>query len=115
MRIKLKGKNEFEAFKTIAKIIQIELIGRETPTDLFKLKSIEKLIMKLMQIALRHGQFGKKISVNIDELQCIVLYEMLQEIPLYVYEMQLANCIIAQIEQQYNNERALRMSSINRT
>jgi hypothetical protein len=116
MRINLRGIEEFDAFAVIVRLLISGISAPETAslTDWCNLQSLEKLMLKLIRIASRQGQFRKKISVELDELQTALLYGMLQECLLAVYERNLANRIIAQIEQQYSNARALRMSLFDR-
>jgi predicted RNA-binding protein associated with RNAse of E/G family len=109
MRIKLHGKEEFEAFVTIVRILIVAIVVESLP-DWCNQKSLEKLALKLFQIAVRGGQFKKKIIVKLDELQTALLYEMLQQRVFASYELNLANRIIAELEQQYYNARALQMA-----
>jgi hypothetical protein len=117
MRIKLRGIEEFDAFTVIVRLLisGINSSGVETLSDWCNLKSVEKLMLKLIQTAARQGQFKRKISVELDELQTVLLYEMLQQCPLAAYEQNLANRLIGQLEQEYSKARALQMSLIDRT
>jgi hypothetical protein len=110
MKIKLKGKSEFEAFTVIARLLLSPSGGGAGVEDWCRLRSAEKLLMKLIRIASEHGQYKKRITVTLDEMQTALLYIRLQEIPFAPYERILANRLIADIEQRCSNETALRMA-----
>jgi len=112
MKLKLSGKDEFEAFVLIVRLIRTKANGFDTLPDFLQLKSIEKLGMKLlnMQMALRH--LKKTVTVPMDEAQAATVYYELTDnaLKLGAYERNIACKIITQMELQYHNEKALKMS-----
>ena len=110
MKLKLSGKDEFEAFVLIVRLIRTKANGYNTLPDFLVLKSIEKLGLKLlnMQMALRH--LKKNVTITMDEMQAAAVYCELTELKLGAYECNIACKIIKQLELQYHNEKALKMS-----
>ena len=114
MKLKLSGKNEFEAFVLIVRLIleHAKANGYDTLPDFLVLKSIEKLGLKLLniQMALRH--LKKTVTITMDEMQAAAVYCELTELKLGAYERNIACKIIKQLELQYYNEQALKMAAM---
>jgi hypothetical protein len=111
MKIKLNGITEFDGFTVIIHVIRKKLsCDVDTITEWCQLKAVEKLTLRLMQIAATQRQFKKKISIEIDEAQTIVLYLELPATLFAPYEATLANKILEQLELQFYKARALQMS-----
>ena len=111
MKVKIKSRDEFDALVVIVRLVYSRIIASgemhacASVQGWCRLRSLDKLLVRLMLIAVRWGQFQKTVRVELDEMQMATLYEMLQRCPFPLYELQLANRIISEIERNYGNEK----------
>jgi hypothetical protein len=104
MKIKLKGKDEFEAFLVVTRVVASNIRGGVSSLPGWcELKSVEKLAWKLIMIKTRQGQFRKSISITVDEAQTALLYRLLPVTPLMQYERLIADGVVEQLEHQFRN------------
>ena len=105
MKIKLKGREELEAMVLIVRLVNSRLIASVPATveAWCRLRSVDKLLVQLAVKVVR-GE-SAKTTVKLDEMQMATLYEELQECGFPLYELNLVNRIISEIEKEYYNEK----------
>jgi hypothetical protein len=104
MKLKLKGKQQFEAFLTILRLIIIRTPTFLSVRDYCNSLAINKLMFKLMQTLMTQREW-KTISIKLSETQTATVFDELQTLALPAYEHTIAIEIIAQIERWFYNQR----------
>jgi hypothetical protein len=108
MKIKLRGRNEIKAFAVIAKLLIMRTEERlsleesgESVYLICRRRSADRPAAQILSIMMREGiRERKKITVRLDEMQTVLLWDELSTLGLAPYESQLALRVPGEIDRE---------------